>query len=279
MKNSTELKSMTAQKIIDYVKGQTGTTITLGLKNKSGIIKKAEQLLAEVKKTKKAKSKKAEKPAVLASIPTAMVAPSARKTKKFLVQTEAGIGIVIDHEPKVTVKRGLFSFEKTIVHLVKDEDTLAPVMRKGIAKKVLVSKFEVMHEIARPVAARKHREPGEKSNKDFTKYSFLGKTLSKGRLCHALIQKFVEDNNPTIAELSKAFPSDVIRPYGKGLFLTAEEAEIINVASKRTRFFSGKDEIIKIKGGKIAVTNQVNSGLIERILPVAEKLNLKVKTA
>ena len=53
-------------------------------------------------------------------------------------------------------------------------------------------------------------EPKEAKTKDFSKYSFLGKTYGKSRLVLAVVKKYVEDHHPaTFDELEKAFPSSI----------------------------------------------------------------------
>jgi hypothetical protein len=219
----------------------------------------------------------AKKPNIVASIPTV---PQLTKKQKYMkpaiVQTSLGLGLMYTNEPTVKVKHGMITIEKTIVHLVKDD--MSPRLFKGNPKKVLIQMDKIAivtpaHE-EKPVRAK--REKGEPSNKDFSKYKFAGKLLSKGRLVHAVIAKFAEDNNPSLIELNTAFPSEIIRPYGKGLFMSIEDAERINTESKRTRFFTKPEDIIKIKGLKIAVSNQIDGELVKRLLTVTPKHGYKI---
>lgn len=55
----------------------------------------------------------------------------------------------------------------------------------------------------------------------FTKYNFNGLILGKGHLVLAVIKKFVNQNQPTLAQLYKAFPVEV--QGRKGLFCTEQE--------------------------------------------------------
>lgn len=221
-----------------------------------------------------------EKHPVTGSIQT-MIAPPVKKQKKLMVETkEFGLGFILPHEPKAHVKQHQTVKERVIVHLVKAN--LEPRLMNGKPKKVLLS--ESSFTIITPPEEKKEpkvkREKGEKvpSVKDFTKYKFGGKELSKGKLVLELVRKFVADNNPTIIELKRAFPENEVKAYGKGLFVTLDEANKINTESKRTRFFTKKEEIIKIKGNaKIAVTNQVDAGLVKRLLPIAAKMRYTVR--
>lgn len=212
------------------------------------------------------------------SIPTVMLVGKKSKIKRpAVVQIpEFGLGLVYENEPQVSVKTRMGSIKKTIVHLV--EDNMEPRLMDGKAKKVLVTPENITIiitpayeevKVKTPREKRAPREKGEKSAKDFSKYEFGGILLSKGRLVQAVINKFVADNNPTLIELNAAFPSATIRPYGKNLFVALDEAEKINTDSKRSRFFTKKEDIIKIKGGiKIAVSNQIDGDLVKRLLTV-----------
>lgn len=233
---------------------------------------------AKSKKPFKAVAVKPAKPGIVAFIPTVSQLTKKQKyMKPAIVQTALGLGLVYTNEPLVTIKQGWISVEKTIVHLVKDN--MEPKLFKGNPKKVLMTpdKFSIITPAHEEKPVRSKREKGEPSNKDFSKYKFAGKLLSKGRLVHAVISKFAEDNNPSLIELNTAFPSEVIRPYGKGLFVSLEDAERINTESKRTRFFTKPEDIIKIKGGiKVAVSNQIDGELVKRLLTVTPKHGYKI---
>ena len=219
-----------------------------------------------------------------ASAVSTTIAPSAKKVKKLIVDTkEHGIGYVLAHEPKVIVKQGQISMEKTIVHLVNEDMT--PRMKKGVAQQMLMRKENFT--FREPIIVTKEKkirvprvkkEKGPKLPKDFTKYKFGGEVLSKGKLVHAIITRFVKENNPTLLDLNKAFPASEVKAYGKGLFVSVEEAIAINETSKRTRFFTKKEEVIKIKGGKIAVTNQIDAALVKRILVITAGMKYVIKT-
>jgi len=218
---------------------------------------------------------KSKKPHISGFIPTVAVDKKQKFKKPAIVQTEHGLGLVYEHEPKVSVKQGPFnSIEKTIVHLVKDN--MEPRTMNGQPKKILTNNFSVIKPAEEIKVERTKRVKGEPSNKDFSKYKFQGKLLSKGRLILAVIAKFAEDNNPSMIELNTAFPHELIRPYGKGLFVSLEEAERINTESKRTRFFTNKEDVVKIKGAKVAVSNQIDGELVKRFLPIAEKHGCKI---
>lgn len=210
-----------------------------------------------------------------------MIAPSPKKLKKFMVETkEYGLGFILQHEPKVFVKQGQIIREKIVVHLVKEN--LEPrLFKNGKPKMVLMANdsYTVLKPIETPKAERRaKRADGEPAPpKDFTQYKFDGKTMGKGKLVLAIVQKFVADNEPNFVELRRAFPEHEVRAY-KGLFVTLEEANKINEANnKRSRFYTANEEVIKLKGNaKIAVTNQVTADLVNRMLPIAARLGYTI---
>lgn len=125
----------------------------------------------------------------------------------------------------------------------------------------------------------KSEAPTKKTSgkKDFSTFKFQGKDFRKGRLPLAIIAAWCEEHEPTLAQLEAAWPSKEIRPYGYGLFRIASEAKKINEQSGRIRFFTKPEELVKIKGQTIAVTNQITGELLSRFLIVAKKHKLTVK--
>lgn len=252
---------------------------------KKAVVKVAPKKAAVKKVVAKVAPKKVAKPRKVkqelhASVPTVLILEKKLKNRKpAVVKTKFGLGLIFDHEPQVTVKKGIHGeFEmKTIVHLVKDDMT--PRTMNGQPKKMLTTKVTIITPSVedKPVRVKgEKRAKGEPSAKDFSKFKFQGELYSKGRLIHAIIAKFAADNNPTIVELNAAFPQNVVKAYGKGLFLSVEEAEKINTDSKRSRFFTKKEDIIKIKGLKIAVSNQIDGELVNRMLTVTPKHGYKI---
>jgi len=201
--------------------------------------------------------------------------------KPAVVQTSHGLGLLYPSDPKVMVKgKNMVCVEKHIVHLVNENHE--PIMENGKAKKVLVTMDKVV--IVTPSAliektkvARVKREKGEAtiSQKNLTKYVLDGNVLSKGRLIHAIIAKFAAENKPSLADLNLAFPEEVIRPYGK-LFVHFDEAVKINTDKNRTRFFAKPEDVIEIKGAKIAVSNQIDNELVKRMLTITAKQGLQI---
>lgn len=113
------------------------------------------------------------------------------------------------------------------------------------------------------------------SEKDYTKYSFDGKTFGKGRLVLAVIQKFVEDHPEiTYSELAKAFPPET--QGSLGVFVLKSEADKIYASTSRKRHFIEPDEIVKLKDAVVAVCSQWGSRNIEKFLPVAKKYGFKI---
>lgn len=216
---------------------------------------------------------KATKLPINVSVPTSFASTATGQKKRqkgpTLVKTELGLGFIYDNEPMVQVKIGQVITPKIIVHLVKDD--LTPRKMGGKPKKVLMTNgsFTIIKPAEEEKPKREKRPKGEAGPRDYSRYKFDGKVYTKGRLCHAIISKFAEEKKPTLAELKIAFPDAIIRPFGH-LFLQAEEAIAANEKSNRSRFFSQKEEIIKIKGSKIAVTNQVDSDLINRLMDYAK---------
>lgn len=113
------------------------------------------------------------------------------------------------------------------------------------------------------------------STKDYTQYSFDGKTFGKGRLVLAVVRKFVEDHPEiTYSELAKAFPKETQGSIG--VFTLKNDADKIYASASRKRHFIEPDEIIKLKDAVIAVCTQWGSRNIEKFLPVARRHGFKI---
>jgi hypothetical protein len=116
----------------------------------------------------------------------------------------------------------------------------------------------------------------KKSSKDYTQYSFEGKTFGKGRLVLAVVRKYVEDH-PEIsyAELMKAFPKELQGSYG--VIGLKDEADKIYASAQIRRYFTKPDEIIQLKDATITVSTEWGSRNIEKFLPVAKKHGYKIQ--
>lgn len=241
-----------------------------------------------VKATKAEKPKKV-KPRKITAASTTTVVPD-KKIKSVtpaVVRTANGkLGIVNPTEPKVVVKQGLVTVEKTIVHLVKED--LSPVIKNGNPLKMLVIASTLTEikparvERGRATKVKVKRQPKTKTGeqqiaKDMTKYVLDGNVLGKGRLVQAIIAKYVRENSPTFAQLAEAFPANKIHPK---LFVHFDEALRVNTETKHTRFFAKADDAIKLSGNiTIAVTNQVSADVLNKMLAVTPKHNIVVEAA
>ena len=116
------------------------------------------------------------------------------------------------------------------------------------------------------------------SAKDKSKFRFKGKVYNKGRLVHAVIQQYVEDN-PTISynELLQVFPNNL--QGSQGVFKTLSKAEQIYQDSGRKRHYLKPAEVIILGDGeKIATSTQWGigniNGFIEKAVDIGYKISL-----
>ena len=114
------------------------------------------------------------------------------------------------------------------------------------------------------------------SAKDKSKFRFKGKVYNKGRLVHAVVQQYVEDN-PTISynELLQAFPNNL--QGSQGVFKTFSKAEQIYQDSGRKRHYLKPAEVIILgEGEKIATSTQWGIGNINGFIQKAVDLGFKI---
>lgn len=202
---------------------------------------------------------------------------SKKQKSPAIVQTSSGLGFMYENEPTVLVKQGIMNVPKVMIHLINEDMT--PILHNGSQKKILVAldKINIVtpaKEVKKIKVKREKKAKTENSTKDFSKYQFNGNVYTKGRLVHAIIAAYVQEHKPTFAELKAAFPDEKIRPYGR-LFDTIDNTQI---ESKLKRFFNKEADIIKVKGGKIAVTNQVDGSLVDRLLAYTSSFGYSIET-
>lgn len=157
--------------------------------------------------------------------------------------------------------------------LVQVFAALKAMVDTGIVKIHEMDKVKYYH-INGKVQDEKKEKPVSK--RDTTKYTFDGrKDLSKGRLALAIVQRYCLQNKPTIGELQEIFPARIVKPYGVIRVLS----EAVEMSKERKRFYINESDIITLNdGNQVAVTNQLTTTRIEKIIAICEKeLSLTIK--
>lgn len=109
---------------------------------------------------------------------------------------------------------------------------------------------------------------GKTEGRDLTKYSFNGeKNLSKGRLAHAIVSAYAKQRRPSLKQALELFPETIVAPYG----FIRERKEALKLSKERPRFFCKPEEAIKLKDAIVAVSNQMTSERIGKIIQIARK--------
>ena len=106
--------------------------------------------------------------------------------------------------------------------------------------------------------------------KDFSKYSFDGKTYGKSRLVLAVVQKYVEDYHPaTFEELEEAFPGSL--QGSLGIVKRIEDASDKYKGNGGVkRYFIKEDEIIHLSSGEqVIVCTQWSASNLEKFIEYA----------
>ena len=107
-------------------------------------------------------------------------------------------------------------------------------------------------------------------NKDFSKYLFEGNTYGKSRLVLAVVQKYVEDYQPsTFQELEEAFPSSL-----QGSLGVVKRIQDVSEKYKGNggvkRYFIKEDEIIHLSSGEQAIVcTQWGASNLEKFIEYA----------
>lgn len=115
------------------------------------------------------------------------------------------------------------------------------------------------------------------SNKDFSKFQFLGQSYNKGRLVNSVVRSYVDSNvNVTFAKLKEAFPDTLQGTFG--VFSLKETAEEIFQRTGHKRFYINPDEIIRLHDGtEISTCTQWSIHNIKLFIEHIGKMGITVK--
>lgn len=109
----------------------------------------------------------------------------------------------------------------------------------------------------------------DNSGRNFGRIKVHGQTLLKGKAVREAISMFVNQKNPTLAELKLAFPDNLQPSYG--VVQEIAKARKYNVNGK-SRYFTSADLVISTKDGKkVAVCNQWTNETIKPFIKQAKK--------
>lgn len=107
-------------------------------------------------------------------------------------------------------------------------------------------------------------------NKDYTKYSFDGKSnLSKRRLVLEIVKKYVNDHRDiTYEDLKKVFPDEL-----HGTYCVCKKHEDIKKNQERNYFV---DDLIELSDTKVAVCNQWGIDNVVKVIDKAKELEYEI---
>lgn len=119
-----------------------------------------------------------------------------------------------------------------------------------------------------------------KTNKDFTKYKFDNQIFGKGKLVHAVVKKYVEQNKSqaTLSHLNSVFAELGHKKYG--VVSSKEDAEEVEAQTGYRRHFLKPEMIIELNEGiEIAVCNQWGVGNIAPFIERVKRLGYSIENA
>ena len=115
----------------------------------------------------------------------------------------------------------------------------------------------------------------EQQNRDKTKYMFEGKVYAKNRLVLAIVKKYIEQHNPTYAELCQVFDKSL--QGSLGVVELFDKACEISDASKR--FFLKDEDILTLKNKQtVVVCTQWGIFNIVKFIKQAQSLGYAIET-
>lgn len=116
-------------------------------------------------------------------------------------------------------------------------------------------------------------------NRDYSKFMFEGKTYGKGKLVLAVVQKYVADN-PTVTfdDLQKTFPDMLQGSKGVVRLFDSVSPEDRGENGAIKRYYVNNDEIVKLNGLKVLVSDQWGAGNVEKFIENAvNNLNFDIQ--
>ncbi|BBN58897.1 hypothetical protein [Hydrogenovibrio marinus] len=120
------------------------------------------------------------------------------------------------------------------------------------------------------------RREARRSNRDYTRYQFMGNSFNKRKLVLAVVQHWIKHNNPeTLSELIEAFPQDI---KSGGVFINEQDAKEIYERYGIYRHFLGEGEVIEFSDSScFAISNQWGVGNIEKFINQAKVLGYEIE--
>lgn len=178
------------------------------------------------------------------------------------------------------VKDGIMEYNNKTYSIVVEGKQKSIKDRAPKAVKTVVTppavKAEVKPEAV--VKVQKHVEETEEEKqknfgRDFGKYDFQGEKLRKGAWVLAAVQELVKKNhNITYKELLKILPASLVRTFG--VIVPLAEAKKAN-AKGRIRYCTKHSQLVQLKEGSFAVTNQISSQNFDPIVDALKAAGIK----
>jgi hypothetical protein len=117
------------------------------------------------------------------------------------------------------------------------------------------------------------------SNRDYSKFEFMGQSYNKAKLVHAVLKHYIEKHpNITFAELEQKFPAR-IQGTNSGVFASKEKAVELFERTGHKRYYIKPEELIALSDATIAVCTQWRPDNLEVFIAHALKMGLKVINA
>ncbi|WP_108946912.1 hypothetical protein [Shewanella halifaxensis] len=113
--------------------------------------------------------------------------------------------------------------------------------------------------------------------KDSTKYQLNGETYGKGRLVHAVVKQYIQNEKPTVKQLKNAFPKELQGSIG--VFLTEVEIALRAQSSRdnKVRFFTNSEDSLLAGGETIFVCTEWGVGNIGEFIHHARSLAFDIR--
>ena len=137
----------------------------------------------------------------------------------------------------------------------------------------LKKRIEELERIVLKTATTPSPEP-QASNRDKTKYMFLGKVFPKNRLVLAIVKQYAEEHNSSFEELSEVFDKSLQGSLGVvELYDTA-----IKTTDAKKRYFLADADVLNLNGVKTVVCTQWGIFNIVKFVKRATDLGFNIET-
>lgn len=112
----------------------------------------------------------------------------------------------------------------------------------------------------------------KRTGRDVSTFTFQRVSRGKGQTVIAVMQAYTDSRTVSHSTILSQFEG--CNPYP--IVMTLRKAQTVNDAGDHRRYFTNEDQLLKLKEGRFAITNQWTTETFEKFVKCAKKLGYRV---